>query len=312
MTKPAYVQLPGSERGVLSGVARASATPERTPREQVASATVMLRRREELPDALVLDQRFIGTAELARRYGADPSDIEKVRSALKRFGVSVAEVDGGSRRIKVEGSVASLEHAFNITLNSASGTDSGNGLSFDYRYRTGPLSIPAELDGIVTAVLGLDNRRQAEARLRVVPAAAAGVSYTPVQLGDIYSFPQGTTGAGQRIAIIELGGGYTATGLKRYFAALGVAAPKVTAVSVDGAKNAPGVDRASDGEVQLDIEVAGALAHGAQVLVYFAPNTDQGFLDAVSQAAHAKPAPTAITISWGQARTPGQLRRATR
>jgi kumamolisin len=34
--------------------------------------------------------------------------------------------------------------------------------------------------------------------------------------------------------------------------------------------------------------------------VYFAPNTDAGFLDAVSEAAHASPAPIAISISWGQ------------
>ncbi len=33
--------------------------------------------------------------------------------------------------------------------------------------------------------------------------------------------------------------------------------------------------------------------------MYFAPNTDQGFLDAVSNAAHAQPTPAAISISWG-------------
>ena len=50
----------------------------------------------------------------------------------------------------------------------------------------------------------------------------------------------------------------------------------------------------------LDIEVVGALAPGARVLVYFAPNTDAGFLDAVSEAAHANPTPASISISWGQ------------
>ncbi len=50
----------------------------------------------------------------------------------------------------------------------------------------------------------------------------------------------------------------------------------------------------------LDIEVAGAIAPAATQLVYFAPNTDAGFLDAITQAAHATPAPTAMSISWGQ------------
>jgi len=34
----------------------------------------------------------------------------------------------------------------------------------------------------------------------------------------------------------------------------------------------------------LDIEVIGALAPGANIVVYFAPNTDQGFYEAISQA----------------------------
>src|SRR5205823_743014 len=82
---------------------------------------------------------------------------------------------------------------------------------------------------------------------------------------------------------------------------LGVARPVVTAVGVDGAANAPENDpNGADGEVLLDIEVAGGLAPGAAITVYFAPNTDAGFVDAVSEAAHADPAPTAMSISWGQ------------
>ena len=77
--------------------------------------------------------------------------------------------------------------------------------------------------------------------------------------------------------------------------------PSVTAASVDGAANAPGQDpNGADGEVLLDIEVAGAVAPGAAQVVYFAPNTDQGFVDGVTSAVHASPTPTAISISWGQ------------
>ncbi|HEX9339082.1 MAG TPA: S53 family peptidase, partial [Pseudonocardiaceae bacterium] len=56
----------------------------------------------------------------------------------------------------------------------------------------------------------------------------------------------------------------------------------------------------ADGEVLLDIEVLGALAPGAHQLVYFAPNTDQGFLNAISTAVHATPTPAVVSISWGQ------------
>jgi kumamolisin len=50
----------------------------------------------------------------------------------------------------------------------------------------------------------------------------------------------------------------------------------------------------------LDIEVAGALAPAAQIVVYFAPNTDRGFLDAIQAAIHDNQnRPSVISISWG-------------
>ncbi len=55
---------------------------------------------------------------------------------------------------------------------------------------------------------------------------------------------------------------------------------------MDGAQNQPtGSTSGPDTEVMLDIEVAGAIAPGANIVVYFAPNTDAGFLDAINQAA---------------------------
>jgi kumamolisin len=52
----------------------------------------------------------------------------------------------------------------------------------------------------------------------------------------------------------------------------------------------------------LDIEVAGAIAPGASIAVYFAPNTDAGFLDAITTAIHdTVNKPSVISISWGSA-----------
>ncbi len=126
------------------------------------------------------------------------------------------------------------------------------------------------------------------------------VSYTPAQVADLYNFPAGTDGTGHTVAIIELGGGFAASDLDSYFSSLGIATPSVTAVGVDGAGNVADQDpQGADGEVLLDIEVVGAVAPGAAQLVYFAPNTDQGFVDAVTTAVHAEPTPVAVSISWG-------------
>ena len=153
-------------------------------------------------------------------------------------------------------------------------------------------------------MLGFDTRPQAQPHFRsrgAGAAAAQGTSYQPNQVADIYKFPAGTTGAGQTIAVIELGGGFTTSDLDAYFGSLGIAVPSISAVGVDGASNNPGDPSGASVEVNLDIDVIGAAAPGATQVVYFAPNNgDQGFVDAISEAAQASPAPIAISISWGQ------------
>ncbi len=167
-----------------------------------------------------------------------------------------------------------------------------------YRGRTGTLTLPSELDGVVTGVFGLDGRPQARAHFR--PRADAEAQYTPPQVAAAYGFPTSLSGSGECVAIVELGGGFRESDLSAYFSSLGLAPPKVKAVSVDSGANDPGEPNGPDGEVMLDIEVVGGVAPGAAIAVYFAPNTDQGFLDAVSAAAHdATQRPSVISISWG-------------
>jgi kumamolisin len=167
-----------------------------------------------------------------------------------------------------------------------------------FRGRTGTISIPTELEGLVVAVVGLDDRPVAKPHFRRKKKQAASTTFTPPQVASLYNYPTGVTGEGQTVAIIELGGGYSTTDLQTYFKSLGVSEPNVTAVSVDGGKNTPGSD--ADGEVMLDIEVVGAIATGANIAVYFAPNTDQGFLDAITDAVHdTTRKPSVVSISWG-------------
>jgi kumamolisin len=162
------------------------------------------------------------------------------------------------------------------------------------------------LESAIEGVFGLDNRPQAKAHFRICKrnssiAYAASTSFSPVQVAKAYNFPTGATGHGQCIGLIELGGGYNQSDLDSFFSDLGIAAPKITAVTVDGFANSPtGDPNGADGEVELDIEVAGAVAPGAALAAYFAPNTDQGFIDAITAAVHdSKLKPSIISISWG-------------
>lgn len=136
---------------------------------------------------------------------------------------------------------------------------------------------------------------------------AAPKALTAVQVANAYGFPN-ATGKGQTIAIIELGGGFGQSDLNTYFRGLGLPTPFVRAVFVQGAQNEPGQDpTGADGEVLLDIEVAGAVAPSAKIVVYFAPNTDDGFLAAISTAVASDPRPCAISISWGGPETSWSL-----
>jgi kumamolisin len=271
---------------------------------ETIDVTVVLRRRSPLPsDEERDDEGALSRAEFASRYGADDADADLVSTTLTGLGLTVSSVDLASRRVRVSGDVATISRVFGVDVTAVTSRTSG-GTQVQHRHRTGQLSIPANLDGVVTAVLGIDDRPQSRAqfhRAQVQPEAATGVSYTPVQLGTIYNFPPGTDGTGQTIAIIELGGGYKQSDLTTYFGGLNVPLPSITSVGVDGANNGGGTDpQGADGEVLLDVEIVGALAPAASIKVYFAPNTDAGFLDAVADAAHATPTPTAMSISWGQ------------
>jgi kumamolisin len=309
---PDLVPLPGSERSELAGAASAPAPLDDS---QVITVTVLLRRRAEVPAELVEGPQTISTSELGERYGADPADAQLVSEVLGSYGLTVTETHLASRRMMVSGTIASMQAAFGTTLTAVTSPHPDGSGDVQHRYRTGSLSVPARLSGVITAVLGLDDRPQARAQFRrgpsfgarstqdqedgqgAVPAASGGPLTAP-QVASFYQFPAGTDGTGQTVAIIELGGGYTASDLSTYFSGLGLPVPSVTAVGVEGGSNSPG--QAADGEVELDIEVVGGVAPGAVQVVYFGTNTDQGFIDAISQAVHATPSPIAVSISWGQ------------
>lgn len=312
-----HIPLKGSERKVVAG---AKVTGPANPTEQL-QVTVLLRSCAQAEDAKTgtnlataaakatvealqeqraAERRHLTREQFLAQRGAMKEDAQKVEEFAREYGLTVKETDLAKHSVTLTGTVANFSRAFDVELLKY---ESVNG---SYRGRTGALSIPKELDGIVTAVLGLDNRPQAHPHFRVLKPPKAGAqqpagTFTPVQVGQIYDFPS-ANGTGQCIAIIELGGGFKSQDVQSYFKnTLKIAPPTVEAVSVDGAQNSPtGNANGPDGEVMLDIEVAGAIAPKSSLAIYFAPNTDQGFYDAIATAVHdTQRNPSVISISWG-------------
>ena len=302
MSSSKHVKIPGSDRQPLPGATKAgSADPN-----AVMQVTLTLRprsagRKQPSLEQLIASGQRVTREEYAARYGADPKDVQKVAAFASAHGLAVAQVNLASRSVMLTGKTGDFAQAFQVEL--ASYEHAG----CTYRGRAGSVSVPAELSKIVASVHGLDDRPQAQTHFRVASApnanpSAASVTYTPLQVAKAYSYPATANGQGETIGIIELGGGFTQSDLSTYFSGLGISpAPSVVAVSVDGAQNQPTGDTSGpDTEVMLDIEVAGAIAPGANIVVYFAPNTDSGFLDAINQAAtDTVNKPSVISISWG-------------
>ena len=303
--------LPGSEKAPFVQAAGEKPAPSGTK----ITVSVLLRRKKALKAAQRTGKQRLTHEQYRKHHGADPEAVKLVRAFAKEYGLTVApDTPGPERRIiKLNGTVASMQKAFGVTL--VNKTQDG----VTYRVREGSITLPTNLVGPVEAVLGLDDRPQAHPHFRVFGetgdisariaqgggfaqphAGSANTSYTPPQIAALYQFPPNASAAGQTIGIIELGGGYKTTDLATYFKSIGQKAPKISAVLVDGGKNAPTNANSADGEVMLDIEVAAAVAPGANIVVYFTPNTDQGFIDAIGTAVHdVKNKPSVISISWG-------------
>ena len=268
---------------------------------------------------------YIKTSLILRRQdggGASEADVAKVYDFLAQN--HIATIEGSTREETLRTRMVNV----GATLQDykLAGIDPGalrmvkkEGIS--HRVRSGSLKLPAALHSVLLSWTGFDTQPTAKPHARflrgkkaLAQAAKKGGSFSTPALAKLYGFPTSTlTGKGQTIAIIELnnfdsqthqptGTGFTSADLDAYFKSIKMKTPTVIPVGVLGGGNVPGPDANADGEVALDIEVAGAVAPEATIVVYFAPNTDRGFVSAIHAAVFDQVhKPSVISISWGSA-----------
>ena len=303
-----YVPLPGSQRRLLPN-SRPAGPIDKT---QIASLTIRVRAKtdnanleawiENQASKPLTKRSYLTHEELEAKYGASAEDLDAVERLAQKHDLVVVHRNSRERAIVVRGTLGNLLDAFPARLrmyHHASG---------QYRGREGEIHIPQELEGIVTGVFGFDTRHKHRSpnRRKLMAAGPGGQNgVAATEFAKRYNFPTNFNataldGRGQTIAIIELGGGFRTSDLKVFFQEIGVPMPEVISIGVDHAGSHPTTSNSDDGEVMLDIEVAGAVAPKAKIAVYFAPNTDQGFLDAISAAIHdTQRKPSVISVSWG-------------
>jgi kumamolisin len=315
-----HVQIP---RSVLAPLSGAQAVAAVDPGDMI-DITIRLRRRvppAQLTAAIQAmsavppgQQQHLSRTDFADTYGADPGDIDQIKAFASQNGLAVVDASAARRSVHLRGTAEAMNKAFGVTLQHyqhAGGT---------YRSHADAISLPVEIAPLVEAVVGFDTRPYARPHFQIAEKPVGAVQphagtrdFAPPELANVYRFPAGTDGTGQVIGVIELmaphGSGFRLSELHTYFQSLGVPTPQVSVVSVDGGVNQPGTNpndpQCADGEVMLDIEVIGAIAPQAQLVVYFAPNTAQGYLDVISHAVHDNiNNPSVISLSWGAAEDP--------
>jgi kumamolisin len=285
-----------------------SVAKQRTNPSRWLELTVGVRRLKDLPDLSALDgkapaeRRYMTRDQLKTDYGSDPAAVEAIEKFAADHQLVVTKDERASARLGLAGTVANLSAAFGVTLFNYTHPSLG-----DFHARTGPISVPAALGDAITGVFGFNNHRALRrlprksrlSELRMNAAAQARPWFIPTELAAIYNFPNANAQK-QCIGLLEFGGGVEQSDVTAYFQKIGVPAPNIQIVAVDGVSTDPVADPDSTGEVMLDVDVAGAMAGGAKIAVYFSTFDEKGFIDCLSAVINdAANDPGVVSISWG-------------
>lgn len=251
----------------------------------------------------------------------DAPDPGPLTAFAEQFGLALDLSDINQGLVHLHGSVAQVEKAFDIVMHDFEEEGSV------HRGHHGEPRVPRIISDVVDAVVGLHSRPLARPRVATASVHAPQRSLSYDEVAKIFSYPQGLTGRGTRVGIIQLGGGFQQSDIDAFCASLGTTAPSIDVVEVAGATNSPeptqevqkfvswmceaAKDPGSVGpppsvgiatvEATMDIQLVTSLAPDAAITVFFAPNNNIGAFLAFKQAIVADDIDTIVcTWSWNE------------
>lgn len=294
MNARSMIPIPGTHRSVW---------PDATRAADVGAGDVLLtawlrpRRDAELDAA---SARTIGATPIARRTyadrrelrkasDADPADVEAMRRYCSDLGIDVVETHW--RSLVMSAPIDRLVDAFGATAGIYELPDKRR-----FRHRSGALHAHPEIAAILRGPFGIHQWPRSHA------IGAVHGHTTPLATSDVvqrYALPDGD-GAGETIAILALRGTFKADDYIKGMQAQGIAAKMPIVRRIDDAELTHDIVTAKDAESAMDTQIVAALAPGAQIVLYSAPDDERGILDAVRSAIFdAEHAPSILSISFG-------------
>jgi len=282
--------VPGLDRAVRTGP---------LPGSQRLSVAVSLKLRDQSElDRLLADQaagraKHVTPQQFRDRFGPTLSDVNRVTDYLRSRGLTVTGVSANRLAVDATGTADQLGAAFDTSL--ARWHDASLGRDFTAAESTP--KVPTTLASLVSGVTGLDEhylpqRRDAEVAGPKVGSGPGG-GYTPAELRSAYGLNSFDTGAGQTLALFEFGK-FDQANIDTYDHQYILPTSPPVVKNIDGGNTDTGSAQA---EVELDIEVAHAIAPKANLVVYTAPNTTSAEVD-MWNALVADNVPV-VSSSWG-------------
>ncbi len=262
-------------------------------------------------------RQFLTPDQFSARFGPTADSVAQVTRHLQGAGLTVERTS--ITQLSVTGRMSVIEREFGVSLHMFEVPATADAATFRFRGPAGAAQVSAQIAGDVEAVVGLNNRPHLRPMIRRAPSTSRGNvlhpataapntpdppgEWTVADLAQYYDvlplYQHGLSGKNRTIGIVTFAA-FTPKDAFAYWASLGlhVDPHRIEIVNVDGGPGAPSDASGSD-ETTLDVEQSGGLAPGAKMIVYQAPNTDQGFVDVFAQAIGSNRA-DAISTSWGE------------
>jgi len=275
-------------------------------------------------------RRYLSVGQFAAAYGQTPANIAALTGYLAHYGITTT-VYADNVDVSATGTAGEFDAALSVTQNQyhVPAMPGSNGLSGlpaqDVHGNAKAPLLPYRLSNFVLAILGLTNYgpyssntahvntsvvkpQQGNSNTCVALTGLVGACNLPSDFAANYGldglYNRGANGSGRTLAIVTLAA--VDPGAPEYFwsniAHIPNTGRTLTVQNIDGGPGAPS-DAAGTGETDLDLEQSGALAPGANVIDYQAPNTDPGFIDAFFTAASQNTAADTVSTSWGESET---------
>jgi kumamolisin len=270
-----------------------------------------------------LEGKFLTLAQVQAQFGPTSAEVQKVISMLSAGGATVQRTS--TTTLSVTAPAATLEKMFQTSIHKFAMPASGTTPAYTFRAATLHAVVPAAISSSVQGVLGFSDapvfhtnlsrradtfggaavERTSEApQGKNTTLASKFGNLTVLDFDGLYDvnplLDEGITGAGRTIGIVTLAS-FTPNDAFVYWKSLGlkVNPNRISIVNVDGGPGAPSDNSGSD-ETTIDVEQSGGIAPGANIIVYQAPNTNQGFVDVFAKAVDDNIVDT-MSTSFGEA-----------